>query len=59
MGLFGSKTPVTRVSLTDMRNINNPALLAKGLALLSDKSNLVQSQSQVKDFLLQQNNHHT
>ena len=34
-------TRVTRVSLTDMRNINNPALQAERLVLLSDnKSNL-------------------
>ena len=38
--LFGSTTPVTRVSLTDMRNINNPALQAERLVLLPDKSNL-------------------
>ena len=41
LSLFGSRTPVTRVSLTDMRNINNPALQAERLVLLSDKSNLV------------------
>ena len=38
--LFGSTTRVTRVSLTDMRNINNPALQAERFVLLSDKSNL-------------------
>ena len=38
--LFGSTTRVTRVSLTDMRNINNPALQAESFVLLSDKSNL-------------------
>ena len=38
--LFGSTTWVTRVSLTDMRNINNPALQAERFVLLSDKSNL-------------------
>ena len=38
--LFGSTTRVTRVSLTDMRNINNPALQAERLVLLPDKSNL-------------------
>ena len=38
--LLGSTTRVTRVSLTDMRNINNPALQAERLVLLSDKSNL-------------------
>ena len=36
MRLFGSTTRVTRVSLTDMRNINNPALQAERLV----KSNL-------------------
>ena len=40
MRLFGSTTRVTRVSLTDMRNINNPALQAERFLLLSDKSNL-------------------
>ena len=38
--LFGSTTRVTRVSLTDMRNINNPALQAERFVLLSNKSNL-------------------
>ena len=38
--LFGSTTRVTRVSLTDMRNINNPALQAERFVLLSDKGNL-------------------
>ena len=38
--LFGSATRVTRVSLTDMRNINNPALQAERFVLLSDKNNL-------------------
>ena len=38
--LFDSTTRVTRVSLTDMRNINNPALQAERFVLLSDKSNL-------------------
>ena len=38
--VFGSTTLVTRVSLTDMRNINNPALQAERLVLFSDKSNL-------------------
>ena len=38
--LFGSTTRVTRVSLTDMCNINNPALQAERFVLLSDKSNL-------------------
>ena len=40
MRLFGSTTRVTRVSLTDMRNINNPALQAERFVLLSNKSNL-------------------
>ena len=40
MRLFGSTTRVTRVSLTDMRNINNPALQAERFVLLFDKSNL-------------------
>ena len=39
--LCGSRTLETRVSLTDMHNINNPALQAERLVLLSDKSNLV------------------
>ena len=39
MRLFGSTTRVTRVSMTDMRNINNPALQAERFVLLSDKSN--------------------
>ena len=34
--LFGSTTRVTRVNLTDMRNINNPALQAERFVLLSD-----------------------
>ena len=38
--LFGSTTRVTRVSLTDMRNIYNPALQAERFVLMSDKSNL-------------------
>ena len=38
--LFGSTTRVTRVSLTDTRNINNRALQAERLVLLFDKSNL-------------------
>ena len=38
MRLFGSTTRVTRVSLTDMRNINNPALQAERFVLLSDKT---------------------
>ena len=38
--LFGSTTRVTRVSLTDMRNIKNPALQAERFVLLSDTSNL-------------------
>ena len=38
--LFGSTTRLTRVSLTDMRNINNPALQAERFVLLSEKSNL-------------------
>ena len=38
--LFGSTTRVTRVSMTDMCNINNPALQAERFVLLSDKSNL-------------------
>ena len=40
MRLFGSTTRVTRVILTDMRNINNPALQAERFVLFSDKSNL-------------------
>ena len=36
-----SMTHVTRVSLTDMRNIKNAALQAERLLLLSDKSNLL------------------
>ena len=35
MRLFGSTTRVTWVSLTDMRNINNPALQAERFVLLS------------------------
>ena len=58
--VFGSTTRVTRVSLTDMRNINNPALQAERLVLLSDKSNLfyqgtllfVRATSDVSSFLL-------
>ena len=58
--VFGSKTRVKRVSLTDMRNINNPALQAERLVLLSDKSNLfyqgillfVRAPSDVRYFLL-------
>ena len=38
--LFGSRTLVTLVSLTDMCNINNSALEAERLVLLPDKSNL-------------------
>ena len=41
MRLFGSTTRVTRVSLTNMRNINNPALQGERFVLLSDKSNLL------------------
>ena len=41
LSLFSSKTLVTRVGSTDMRNINNPALQAKRLVLLTNKSNLV------------------
>ena len=58
--LFGSTTRVTRVSLTDMRNINNPALQAERFVLLSDKSNLfyqghtglVRAPSDVSSFVL-------
>ena len=39
--LIDSTTLVTRVCLTDVRNINNPALQAERLALLSDKINLL------------------
>ena len=38
--VFGSTTRVTRVSLTDMHNINNPDLQVERLVLLSYKSNL-------------------
>ena len=41
MELFDSKTPVIRMSLTDLRNINKSALQAERLVLLSDKSNLL------------------
>ena len=40
MRVVGKTTWVTRVSLTDMRNINNPALQAERLVLLSDKNDL-------------------
>ena len=40
-GLLSSKNHVTRMSLKDMSNINNHALQAEGLVLLSDKTNLV------------------
>ena len=41
MRVFGSTTRVARVSLTDMRNTNNPTLQVERLVLLSDKSNQV------------------
>ena len=44
---FHCTTLVTRVSLTDMRNINNPALQAERLVLVSDKCNLF-----IRDTLL-------
>ena len=57
--VFGSTTRVTRVSLTDMHNINNPALQVERLVLLSDKSNLfyqghtvLRSSRDVSTFLL-------
>ena len=40
MRVIDSTTHVTPVSLTDLRNINNPALQAERLVLLSNKSNL-------------------
>ena len=58
--LFGRTTRVTRVSLTDMRNINSPALQAERFVLLSDKSNrfirdtlvFVRAPSDVSNFVL-------
>ena len=40
MRVIDSTTRVTPVSLTDLRNINNPALQAERLVLLSNKSNM-------------------
>ena len=48
--LFGSTTRVTRVSLTDMRNINNPALQAERFVFVSDKSYLFYQGQESRHF---------
>ena len=58
--LFGSTTGVTRVSLTDMRNINNPALQAgrfvlfptRATCFIRDTLVFVRAPSDVSSFVL-------
>ena len=56
MRVFGSTTLVTRVSLTDMRNINNPASCCcptKAICFIRDTLLFVRAPSDVSSFFLQ------